>query len=180
MRPAAFLDRDGTLVDDPGYLGDPALVRLLPGAADALRSLQALGLARIVITNQSGIARGLLTQDQVRAVHLEIEHQLQSAGASIDAWYFCPHAPEARCDCRKPGIALHQVAAGEHDIDVAASWCIGDRISDIGAAKSLGSRAILVLTGEGSQYAQAAVTAGIPVVDDLAAAVALIATTVRP
>jgi histidinol-phosphate phosphatase family protein len=180
MKPATFLDRDGTLVDDPGYLGDPGLVRLLPRVVDALRELETLGHTRIVISNQSGIARGLLTERQVHDVNQEIGRQLEAEGASIDGWYFCPHAPEERCDCRKPGIALHQLAAQEHGIDLDASWCIGDRMGDVEAANSLGSRAILVSTGEGSRHGQEATAAGIPIVNDLADAVGLIRRTLRP
>ena len=174
MNRAAFLDRDGTLVDDPGYLGDPALVRLLPHVTDALRQLAELGYLRIVITNQSGIARGLLHEDQVHAVHREVERQLALAGASVDAWYHCPHAPDDHCDCRKPGTALHQEAARDFDIDLAASWCIGDRMSDVLAASTLGARAILVETGDGARHAADANATAITVVPHLAAAVARI------
>lgn len=174
MNRAAFLDRDGTLVDDPGYLGDPALVRVLPGVADALRQLAELGFLRIVITNQSGIARGLLQEEQVRAVHREIERQLALSGASIDAWYHCPHAPDDHCDCRKPGTALHLEAADRFAIDLPESWCIGDRMSDVLAASGLGARAILVQTGDGARHASDARTAAIPVVADIGAAVARI------
>jgi D-glycero-D-manno-heptose 1,7-bisphosphate phosphatase len=174
MRPAAFLDRDGTLLDDPGYLGDPTQVRLFPGVAEALHVLAGLGMARVVITNQSGIGRGVLREEQVHEVHREVERQLAAAGATIDAWYFCPHAPDAQCDCRKPGTALHQAASRELMLDLTASWCIGDRISDVLPAKTLGARAILVQTGDGIRHGQEARDAGIPVVADLAAAVDLI------
>ena len=170
MKRAAFLDRDGTLIDDPGYLGDPAQVELLPGVAAALRQLAELGVLRVVITNQSGIGRGMLTEAQVHAVHDEIDRQLASVGASIDAWHFCPHPPDARCDCRKPGTALHRAAAAHFGIEPEHSWCIGDRISDVTAVGDLGGRAILVRTGDGAKHAEAAIAAGIPVVSDLAAA----------
>lgn len=172
---AAFLDRDGTLIDDPGYLGDPALVRLLPGVAAALVELQRLGYLRIVITNQSGIARGLLDEQQVSAVHEEIERQLAAQGATITAWYFCPHLPELGCDCRKPGTALHRAAASRFDIDLAGSWCIGDRIGDVTAGQRLGSRSILVLTGDGPEHEEQARSIGAGVANDLATAVGMIA-----
>jgi histidinol-phosphate phosphatase family protein len=175
VKPAAFLDRDGTLLDDPGYLGDPAQVRLLPGAVQALQQLERLGLARVVVTNQSGIARGLLSAEQVHAVHREVERQLASSGATVDAWYFCPHAPEAHCDCRKPGTALHHEAARDLHLDLRSSWCIGDRMTDVLAADPLGARAILVLTGDGTRHADEAREAGITVVADLGAATAEIA-----
>jgi D-glycero-D-manno-heptose 1,7-bisphosphate phosphatase len=170
VKPAAFLDRDGTLLDDPGYLGDPSLVRLLPGAVDALRHLQLLGLSRVVITNQSGIGRGLLREEQVRAVHEEVDRQLSLAGTGIDAWFFCPHTPDAHCDCRKPGTALHLEAARMLGLDLSTSWCIGDRMSDVLAADALGARALLVLTGDGSRHAAEARAAAIPVVANLGAA----------
>ena len=174
MTAAAFLDRDGTLIDDPGFLADPAKVRLLPGVADALRDLAQLGLLRIVITNQSGIGRGLLTTDQVEAVHREIERQLAREGAAIDAWYWCPHRPEEACDCRKPGTLLHRTAAARFDIDLTASWCIGDRIGDVAAAAPLGARGILVSTGDGPLHIEAATAAGIAIAADLPRAVAML------
>lgn len=174
MTRAVFLDRDGTLIDDPGYLADPAQVRLLPGVAEALKGLAALGFLRIVVSNQSGIARGLLTTDQVDAVHHEVERQLAAADATIDAWYFCPHAPDDHCDCRKPGTALHREAATRFEVDLSRSWCIGDRIGDVAAAADLGAGAILVRTGDGERHAEAAMALGIPVVADLADGVARI------
>lgn len=172
---AAFLDRDGTLIDDPGYLGDPARVRLLPGVAAALIELERLGYLRIVITNQSGIARGLIDEQQVNAVHEEIERQLAAQGATITAWYFCPHLPELGCDCRKPGTALHRAAASRFGIDLPGSWCIGDRIGDVQAGVSLGARSILVLTGDGADHEEQARASGAEVASDLATAVGLIA-----
>ncbi len=174
MRPAAFLDRDGTLLDDPGYLGDPSQVRLLPGTVEALRLLGDLGMARIVVTNQSGIARGLITESQVEAVHREAARQLGVEGVGVEGWYFCPHAPEAGCDCRKPGTALHLRAAREHQLDLATSWCIGDRIGDVAAAEALGARAVLVKSGEGLRHAAEARGLGIPVATNLLAAAELI------
>lgn len=171
MSRAAFLDRDGTLIEDPGYLSDPDLVRLLPDVAEALRRLAAAGFLRIVVTNQSGIARGLVTAAQVDAIHREVERLLALDGASIDAWYICPHAPDAGCDCRKPATASHRAAAERFGIELATSWCVGDRIGDVEAAAALGARAVLVGTGEGPQHVEAARAAGIPVADHLLGAV---------
>ncbi len=171
---AVFLDRDGTLIDDPGFLGDPALVRLLPGVAEAVVRLERLGFLRIVITNQSGIGRGLLSEQQLAAVHREIERQLALAGASIDGWYHCPHLPTDGCDCRKPGTALHRRAAAEFGVDLGSSWCIGDRPGDVDAALPLGAGAILVETGEGTRHSVAIRGRGIAVVADLSAATDLI------
>lgn len=170
-RPAVFLDRDGTLIEDPGYLADPAGVRLLPGVAEALRRLGEAGYARIVVTNQSGIGRNLYSTDDFRAVEAEMERQLATLGGGVDGVYHCPHHPDHGCACRKPGTTLHRAAAAEHDLDLQASWCIGDRAGDILAAAPLGARAILVRTGEGARHVETAALQGIPVVADLAAAV---------
>lgn len=170
--PAVFLDRDGTLIEDPGYLADPARVRLLPGVPDALRRLSEAGYTRIVVTNQSGIGRGRYTTADFLAVEAEMERQLAATGATVDAAYHCPHLPTDGCACRKPGTDLHRSAAAAHHLDPAASWCIGDREGDILAAAALGARAILVLTGEGARHVETAAAHGIPVVADLAAAVA--------
>ncbi len=173
-RPAVFLDRDGTLIEDPGYLADPAGVRLLPGVPAALRRLEAAGYVRVVITNQSGIGRGRYGEAEFQAVEAEMEHQLATAGAGVDAVYHCPHQAEAGCACRKPGTALHRQAIASLQLDPLRSWCIGDRTGDVLAAKALGARAILVRSGEGRHHEAAAMADGIPVVADLAAAVDLL------
>jgi D,D-heptose 1,7-bisphosphate phosphatase len=170
-RPAVFLDRDGTLIEDPGYLADPAGVHLISGVPAALCRLADLGYARIVITNQSGIGRGRYSTDDFLAVEAEMERQLARSGATIDAVYHCPHLPTDGCACRKPGTALHTAAAATHHLDLTASWCIGDREGDIAAAAALGARAILVRTGEGARHVETAALLGVPVVADLAAAV---------
>lgn len=170
-RPAVFLDRDGTLIEDPGYLADPSGVVPLPGAADALRALAAHGYVRVVITNQSGIGRGFFTEAEFRAVQAEVERQFRDRGATLDAVFHCPHQANDGCACRKPGTALHREAAERFGIDLARSWCIGDRMGDVEAARALGARAVLVRTGVGELNADEARAAGIPVVADLAAAV---------
>lgn len=174
LRPAIFLDRDGTLIEDPGYLADPAGVRLLPGAAGAVRRLADAGYATVIITNQSGIGRGRYNEAAFRAVQAEVARQFAAEGARFDAVYHCPHLPEAGCACRKPGTALHREAAAALGLDLAASWCIGDREGDLRAATPLGARAILVTTGEGARHAVAARALGVPVVADLAAAAAVV------
>ena len=172
--PAVFLDRDGTLLDDPGFLADPGGVRLLPGVAGALRRLRQAGFRLVVVTNQSGIGRGLLTEADVAAVHAEVDRQLGAAGAAVDRWLHCPHRPEDGCACRKPGVLLHRRAIAELGLDPDRSWCIGDRIGDVAAAAPLGAHAVLVETGEGSRHVTAARDAGVPVAADLAAAVDLL------
>ncbi len=174
MTPAVFLDRDGTLIDDPGFLSDPEAVHLLPGVPAALRRLQQAGYRLVVVSNQSGIGRGLLTVAQVDAVHRELDRQLVAEGVTIDAMLYCPHRPDEGCDCRKPGTALHRRAAVSLDLDLARSWCIGDRPGDVDAAASLGAGAILVLTGEGAMHREAAEARGVAVADDLARATDLV------
>lgn len=171
-RPAVFLDRDGTLIEDPGYLDDPAGVHLLPGVPEALRRLEAAGYARIVVTNQSGIGRGLFDEAAFHRVEAELARQLAAHGAATDRTYWCPHLPDAGCACRKPGTAHHRAAALAFGLDLGRSWCIGDRLGDVAAAAPLGAQAILVETGEGARFAASARADGILVARDLAAAVA--------
>jgi D-glycero-D-manno-heptose 1,7-bisphosphate phosphatase len=150
-RAAVFLDRDGTLIEDRHYPRDPDQVRLLPGAADAVRRLNAAAIPAVVVTNQSGIARGLLTEADYAATTRRLDELLAAAGARLDGHYHCPHLPDVTgpCDCRKPGPLLYERAARELDLDLAASWWVGDRERDLGAADRFGGRAILVLTGAG-------------------------------
>jgi D-glycero-D-manno-heptose 1,7-bisphosphate phosphatase len=152
MRPAIFFDRDGTLMKDCSYLADPAGVELLPGAADAVRSATAAGHLTVLVTNQSGVARGLHTEDAVRAVNARLQELLAVAGAHLDALYWCPHHPEAgadpeltrACDCRKPAPGMLRRAARDLDIDLAASAMIGDGLGDMGAAAAAGLPGFLV------------------------------------
>jgi phosphoribosylglycinamide formyltransferase-1 len=155
VRPGVFLDRDGTIIEDPGYLHDPAQVRLLPGAAAAIRRLNLSGLPTIVATNQSGIARGLLSLDDYRATEARLDQLLGNEGARIDGHYFCPHFPEitGTCDCRKPGTLLYRQAAEQLNLDLGRSWWVGDRIRDLLPAKTFGARGVLVLSGAGKSEA---------------------------
>src|SRR3954451_11720011 len=129
-RPAVFLDRDGTLMEDREYLGRPEGVCLLPGAADGLRRLRAAGFACVVITNQSGIGRGLITEGEYRRVHEEFVRQLAAAGAALDATYYCPAAPAAPPAAehpdRKPGAGMLLRAAADLGLDLPRSWAVGD------------------------------------------------------
>jgi D-glycero-D-manno-heptose 1,7-bisphosphate phosphatase len=148
-RRAVFLDRDGTLIEDPGYLRDPDAVRLLPGAAQAVARLNEAGFLAIVVTNQSGIARGLLTAEDYASTESRLDALMHAQGARLDAHYFCPHLPQidGPCECRKPGPLLYRRAADRFDLDLGASWWIGDRLRDVEAALPLGGRGILVATG---------------------------------
>jgi histidinol-phosphate phosphatase family protein len=145
-----FLDRDGTLIDDLHYLADPARVRLIDGAADALRRLQTSGYAVVLVTNQSGIARGLVTRAQYDAVQQRLEALLSAAGTSLDGVYMCPHHPDVSgpCECRKPGPGLFLQAAADLELDLSRSVLIGDRWRDIAAATQLGARGMLVPSPE--------------------------------
>ena len=146
LRPAVFLDRDGTLIDDEHYLADPARVRLRPGAARAVRRLREAGLGIIVVTNQSGIARGKFTEADYEAVRARLDELLAAQGVTLDASYHCPHHPEfgEACACRKPGIALFQQAASEHALDLARSAFIGDKYRDVAPAARFGAYGVLV------------------------------------
>jgi len=175
-RGGVFLDRDGTLIADPGYLADPAAVRLLPGAGEAVARLNHAGLPVIVVTNQSGIARGLLREAQYLATEARLDGLLAEHGARVEAHYFCPHHPDITgpCDCRKPGPLLYRRAAERFDLDLGAAWWVGDRLRDLQAAIGLGGRGILVLTGAGGEEADRSRAQGFEIVPDLAAAATLI------
>jgi D-glycero-D-manno-heptose 1,7-bisphosphate phosphatase len=145
-RPAVFLDRDGTIIHDAQYLRDSKDVELLPGAAVAIARLNTQGLPVIVVTNQSGIARGLLTPDDYTAVRARLDELLAISGARIDASYVCPHHPDVTgaCACRKPATLLYRQAASEHAIDVTRSTFVGDRWRDVAPALELRGRGILI------------------------------------
>ncbi len=145
-RRAAFLDRDGTLIRDAHYLRDPAKVELLEDVVPALKALRDADYALIVITNQSGIARGLVTEAEYEAVRARLDALLAAEGVALTATYHCPHEPERSgpCECRKPGTLLHRRAAAAHEVDLARSVYIGDRFRDVAPALALGGRGILV------------------------------------
>ncbi len=142
-----FLDRDGTLNPDPGYIRSPDQFELFPGVAEALARLKQAGARLIVVTNQSGIARGLLSVHDLDAVHLKLKTLLDAAGASLDAIYVCPHHPDDRCLCRKPNRGMIDQALRERQIDLSRSYLIGDHMRDMELAKRAGIRSILVTTG---------------------------------
>lgn len=171
-RPAVFLDRDGTLVHDPGYLHRPDDVQLLPGAAAAVARLAAAGYWIVVVTNQSGIARGLYGPADFAAVQGRLTELLARHGARLDATFFCPHHPDVSgpCPCRKPGVQLFEAAAAALGIDFRRSWFVGDKVSDVEPAIALGGRGLLVETGDGARHAAAARALGVPVCADLTAA----------
>jgi len=171
---AVFLDRDGTIVEDPGFLHEPDKVRLLPGAAEAIHQLNQAGWLVITVSNQSGIARGLYDVAAYDAVQRRLVELLATHGARLDGAYFCPHHPEftGPCGCRKPGVRLFREAAAGLGLELARCVWVGDRRSDIEPARRLGGRALLVQTGSGAAHAGKARALGVSVVADLAAAVA--------
>lgn len=157
LRPAIFLDRDGTLIQEEEYLSDPARVTLVSGAVEALSRLRDAGFALVLITNQSGIARGLYTLAQYEAVAQRLEALLAHEGLSLDGSYFCPHHPDftGDCPCRKPGAEMFREASRELELDPTESVFVGDRVRDLLPALELGGEGILVRTGYGLEEEEA-------------------------
>ena len=154
LRRAVFFDRDGTLMEDVHYCGDPARVKVFPGVPEALRRLKQAGFGVFVITNQSGIGRGLITEAQYLAVQDEF---LRQVGRDlIDDSYYCPDAPAVASNCRKPEPGMVLAAAAAHHIDLAASYFVGDKSADIECGRRAGTRTVLVLTGYGREQKCAA------------------------
>jgi D-glycero-D-manno-heptose 1,7-bisphosphate phosphatase len=150
LRPAVFLDRDGTIADEVGYLNHISRFRMFPFAPSAIARLNNHKLPVIVITNQSGVARGYFPESLVQAVHDRMTRELAAAGARLDAVYYCPHQGKDACDCRKPKPGLLQRAAREHALDLGRSFVVGDRYGDVELARGVGAKAILVRTGYGA------------------------------
>jgi D-glycero-D-manno-heptose 1,7-bisphosphate phosphatase len=174
-RPAVFVDRDGTIIEERSYLAHPAGVTLVPGAADALADLQHAGFAVVIVTNQSGIALGLYTESDYHAVAARLVTVLEEAGVGVDAVEHCAHHPDVTgpCGCRKPATGMHRRAAAALGLDLGRSWCVGDKLTDVLPARELGGRGILVRTGYGRDH-EAVVPAGVTVAEDLRAAADLI------
>jgi D-glycero-D-manno-heptose 1,7-bisphosphate phosphatase len=170
-RPAVFLDRDGTLVVERGYLADASELELLPATAPALRRLRAAGHALVVVSNQSGVGRGLFPLSGVHAAMAALRRALRAEGVELDAIYFCPHRPEEGCACRKPGIELLERAADDQVLDLRGSVMIGDKLLDVATGHHAGARGVLVRTGYGRDEEARAGAAGEPrpdrVADDL-------------
>ena len=173
-RRAVFLDRDGTIVEDPGFLHEPGEVRLLPGAGEAIHRLNQAGWLVITVSNQSGIARGLYDASAYSAVQRRLVELLAAHGARLDGAYLCPHHPDITgpCACRKPGLRLFHEAQAALGLDLARCYWVGDRLSDVEPARQLGGCALLVATGRGAAYAAPARALGVSVVADLGAAAA--------
>ena len=158
MTPAFFLDRDGTINEDTGYVSGPDELIIYPWAAEAIRLINDAGAKAIIITNQSGVARGFYSEETLLQIHDRLKEELAREGAIVDAIYYCPHHPRVGdrryrivCDCRKPALGLLNQAVTDHRIDLDRSWVIGDKASDIRMAAEAGARAALVLTGYGTE-----------------------------
>ena len=177
-RRATFLDRDGTICEEMGYLNHISRFRLYPFAAAAIRRLNEAGLPVVVVTNQSGVARGVFPEELVHRVHERMTAEFAAAGARVDCIYYCPHRSEDACGCRKPHPGMLERAAREHALELAGSYVVGDRYADLEMAHEVGGRGILVLTGYGrgeyELHRGAWPRQPHRVVEDLAAAVNLI------
>jgi D-glycero-D-manno-heptose 1,7-bisphosphate phosphatase len=156
MRRAVFIDRDGTISEEVGYINHPSRFRVFPYAAAAIKHLNDAGWLTIVVTNQAGVARGYFSEDMIQTVHDEMTKELENGGARLDAVYYCAHHPSVGeppyrfdCDCRKPKPGLISRAARDFDIDLAGSWMVGDRYSDVELARNAGVKSMFVLSGYG-------------------------------
>lgn len=179
MKPAAFLDRDGTIIEDVGYLDSLDRIAFFPWTVDTIRALNRAGLAVVVVTNQSGIARGYFDEAFVDETHRRISAYVAAGGARIDAYYYCPHHPDGSidvyrrdCECRKPGRGLIDRAASDLDLDLSRSVVVGDKWIDVQLGRVVGARAVLVRTGAGAgaERRPPPGVAADAVVDNLAAA----------
>ena len=156
MTPAVFLDRDGTLIEEVGYLDRIDRIALFPWSVDAVKLLNRAGFRVVIVTNQSGVARGMFDERFVGDAHDFIDARLREGGATIDRFYYCPHHPDApieayrqRCECRKPRVGMARRAEQELEIDLTRSYVVGDRWMDVELAQAFGGRGVLVQTGYG-------------------------------
>ena len=181
--PAVFLDRDGTLVEEAGYLDRLERLQFFPYSVDAVRTLNRAGFPVVIVTNQAGVARGIFREDFVAEAHRHITERLERGGARVDGFYYCPHHPEASieryrlaCDCRKPQPGLLHRAASDLNLDLRRSFVIGDRWHDLEAGQAVGARGVLVRTGYGRTEESSPKAGVVPaaIVDTLIAAVSWI------
>jgi D-glycero-D-manno-heptose 1,7-bisphosphate phosphatase len=182
-RIAVFLDRDGTMIEDTGYVSRVEDIQFFPWTVDAVRALNHAGLVVVVVTNQSAIARGVLTEEGLARIHASLDRTLAAGRACVAAYYYCPHHPDGpvaayatRCVCRKPERGLVDRAARDLGLDPSRSYVVGDKWVDIGLARAVGAHAVLVRTGYGAaeEAARPASLTADAVVDNLAAAVSWI------
>jgi len=157
-----FLDRDGTINEEVEYLRRIEDLRLIPGASSAIRALNQAGYKIFVVTNQSAIARGFLTEASLHEIHIELEKRLNAEGAFVDGWFYCPHHPSAgagpytvKCECRKPGTGMVEKALSQCEQEVRNKFVIGDTLADMQLAENAGAIPVLVKTGHGAQTLEA-------------------------
>jgi len=167
LRPAAFIDRDGTINLERHYLSDPDQLELLPGVVEGLRMLRESGFALVVVTNQSGIARGYFDRNRLAQIHARLTDMLADYDVTLDGIYICPHGPDDGCSCRKPLPGMAQQAATELGLDLSRSVMIGDKMADIGFGHAIGARSVLVRTGHGIAHEAIAGPIADHVADDL-------------
>ncbi len=181
MKPAAFLDRDGTVIVEKEYLSDPDGVELLPGAAAGLKLLRKRGFLLVLVTNQAGVGRGYYGEEAVTAVNARLHDLLLgAAGIALDGVYYCPHHPDAGCRCRKPAPGMLEQAVRDLRIDLERSVVIGDRPSDVELGRLCGGGGILVRTGYGAAHEESGACTPVFVADDLLAAARWLARRDRP
>jgi D-glycero-D-manno-heptose 1,7-bisphosphate phosphatase len=174
-----LLDRDGTINEEVGYVLRPDELRLIPGALEGLAELQGLGLGLLVVTNQSPVGRGLISADELDAIHDRLRELLAEGGVTLDGIEVCPHLPDEGCTCRKPGTLMVERGANAFGFDPAESWIIGDHGGDMRLGRAVGARTYLVLTGHGQEEIENAGPDADSIVDDLREAAALIRDEVR-
>jgi D-glycero-D-manno-heptose 1,7-bisphosphate phosphatase len=165
---AAFIDRDGTLIEEVNFLSNVEDLRLFPFTYEAVKSLKDAGFLIIVVTNQSGIGRGIYDESEMNEIHGAMQSQLDNM---IDAFYFCPHLPCDGCSCRKPGLGMIESAMKDFDIDLANSWMIGDKKIDVETGKNAGTRSAMVMTGYGRSHSAQLETMPDVLAEDLLAVV---------
>ena len=173
---AIFLDRDGTIIHDPGYIAEPDQVRLLPGAIAGLRKLAGWGWRLVIVSNQSGIARGYFGHQAFHATMDRLHALLEPHGVRLLAGYYCPHFPDITgpCECRKPGSRLYQRAARDFAIDLKTSWFVGNRYGDVSPAQKLGGKGVLVSRDSAGTDVTRARASGIDLARDLLEAARLV------
>ena len=162
-----LIDRDGTLIVEKEYLSQPDDVELIPGAAHALADARQRGWKILLLSNQSGIGRGYFTETDLAAVHERLNARLSEAGARLDGIYYCPHSPDDRCLCRKPGTGLVEQAVGKWHFDPAFALVVGDKDSDLALGRAVGAKTCLVRTGYGRRFEQSHAALADFVIDDL-------------
>ena len=173
-RPFVLLDRDGTINEEIGYVLRPDELRLIPGALGALAELQRLGLGMVVVTNQSPVGRGIISAEELDAIHDRLRELLAGGGVTLDGIEVCPHRPDEGCACRKPGTLMVERAVERLGFDPAEGWIVGDHAFDMALGRAVGAKTILLRTGHGREELEEAWADADEVVDDLAAAAAMI------